>query len=148
MIKLTNVSLMRGRKVLLEEASAQVFPGHKVALIGSNGCGKSSLFALLRHELTLDAGDCTIPADWKIVSVAQETPSTDRKAIDYVIDGDKHLRQLQHLLAQAERAEDGVAIVKGSYVISIMIKGIYVVLKGYLWPQCNPGVGRFDNFKG
>ncbi|AIG00546.1 ATP-binding cassette domain-containing protein [Alteromonas australica] len=110
MIKLTNVSLMRGRKVLLEEASAQVFPGHKVALIGSNGCGKSSLFALLRHELTLDAGDCTIPADWKIVSVAQETPSTDRKAIDYVIDGDKHLRQLQHLLAQAERAEDGVAI--------------------------------------
>ena len=110
MIKLTNVSLMRGRKVLLEEASAQVFPGHKVALIGSNGCGKSSLFALLRHELTLDAGDCSIPADWKIVSVAQETPSTDRKAIDYVIDGDKHLRQLQHLLAQAERAEDGVAI--------------------------------------
>ena len=110
MIKLTNVSLMRGRKVLLEEASAQVFPGHKVALIGSNGCGKSSLFALLRHELTLDAGDCTIPADWKIVSVAQETPSTDRKAIDYVIDGDKRLRQLQHLLAQAERAEDGVAI--------------------------------------
>ena len=112
MIKLTNVSLMRGRKVLLEEASAQVFPGHKVALIGSNGCGKSSLFALLRHELTLDAGDCTIPADWKIVSVAQETPSTDRKAIDYVIDGDKHLRQLQHLLAQAERAEDGVAIAR------------------------------------
>ncbi|WP_421132902.1 ATP-binding cassette domain-containing protein [Alteromonas sp. A079] len=110
MIKLSNVSLLRGRKVLLEEASAQVFPGHKVALIGSNGCGKSSLFALLRKELSVDAGDCTLPSDWRIVSVAQETPATDRTAIEYVIDGDKHLRHLQQQLATAEQQEDGVAI--------------------------------------
>ena len=110
MIKLSNVSLLRGRKVLLEEASAQVFPGHKVALIGSNGCGKSSLFALLRKELSVDAGDCSLPSDWRIVSVAQETPATDRTAIEYVIDGDKHLRNLQQQLANAEQLEDGVAI--------------------------------------
>ncbi|NDV90776.1 ATP-binding cassette domain-containing protein [Alteromonas sp. 345S023] len=110
MIKLTNVSLMRGRKLLLDEASAQVFPGHKVALIGSNGCGKSSLFALLRHELTLEAGECSLPSQWRIVSVAQETPATDRNAIDYVIDGDKHLRGLQAALKEAEAKEDGVAI--------------------------------------
>ena len=110
MIKLSNVSLLRGRKVLLEEASAQVFPGHKVALIGSNGCGKSSLFALLRKELSVDAGDCSLPSDWRIVSVAQETPATDRTAIEYVIDGDKHLRNLQQQLANAEQFEDGVAI--------------------------------------
>jgi len=110
MIKLSNVSLLRGRKVLLEEASAQVFPGHKVALIGSNGCGKSSLFALLRKELSVDAGDCSLPSDWRIVSVAQETPATDRTAIEYVIDGDKHLRNLQQQLANAEQREDGVAI--------------------------------------
>lgn len=101
---------MRGRKLLLDEASAQVFPGHKVALIGSNGCGKSSLFALLRHELSLEAGDCSIPSHWRIVSVAQETPATDRRAIDYVIDGDKHLRDLQAALQEAEANEDGVAI--------------------------------------
>ncbi|WP_334030727.1 ATP-binding cassette domain-containing protein [Alteromonas sp. P256] len=110
MIKLSNVSLLRGRKMLLEDASAQVFPGHKVALIGSNGCGKSTLFALLRSELTVDAGDCSVPGDWRIVSVAQETPATDRRAIDYVVDGDKHLRTLQAQLALAEQQEDGVQI--------------------------------------
>lgn len=103
---------MRGRKVLLESASAQVFPGHKVALIGSNGCGKSTLFALLRNEMSVDAGDCVVPADWRIVSVAQETPATDRRAIEYVIDGDKHLRRLQAQLQQAEQDEDGVLIGK------------------------------------
>lgn len=110
MIKLTDVTLMRGRKVLLDHASAQVFPGHKVALIGSNGCGKSSLFALLRKELSVDTGECHVPSQWRIVSVAQETPSTDRVAIDYVIDGDKHLRTLQSELVRAEEAEDGEAI--------------------------------------
>ena len=110
MIKLSNVSLLRGRKMLLEDASMQVFPGHKVALIGSNGCGKSTLFALLRNELSVDAGDCSVPSDWRIVSVAQETPASDRTAIDYVIDGDKHLRHLQAQLGNAEEREDGVQI--------------------------------------
>ena len=110
MIKLTGISLMRGSKVLLENASAQVFPGHKVALIGSNGCGKSSLFSLLRGELTLDAGECYVPEDWRIVSVAQETPATNRRAIDYVIDGDKHLRNLQAQLTEAEHQGNGEAI--------------------------------------
>ncbi|RDV24918.1 ATP-binding cassette domain-containing protein [Alteromonas aestuariivivens] len=107
MIKLTDVTLMRGTKVLLEQASAQVNPGQKAALIGSNGCGKSSLFALLRGELSLDAGDSQVPGHWRIVSVAQETPAVDRGAIDYVIDGDRHLRQLQNALQQAEQAHDG-----------------------------------------
>ena len=110
MIKLSNVSLLRGRKMLLEDASAQVFPGHKVALIGSNGCGKSTLFALLRGELSVDAGDCSVPNDWRIVSVAQETPASHRTAIEYVIDGDQHLRALQAQLNDAEAAEDGVLI--------------------------------------
>lgn len=112
MIQLSQITLMRGSKVLLDEASAQVFPGHKVALIGSNGCGKSSLFALLRGELTLDAGDSSVPGDWRIVSVAQETPAVSRSAIEYVIDGDKVLRNLQQQLAQAEEAGDGEAIAK------------------------------------
>ena len=110
MIKLSDITLLRGSKVLLDEASAQVFPGHKVALIGSNGCGKSSLFALLRNELSVDAGECSVPAHWRIVSVAQETPAVDRAALDYVIDGDKHLRELQARLAQAEAAHSGELI--------------------------------------
>ena len=112
MIQLSQITLMRGSKVLLDAASAQVFPGHKVALIGSNGCGKSSLFALLRGELTLDAGDSSVPGDWRIVSVAQETPAVSRSAIEYVIDGDKVLRKLQQQLAQAEQDGEGEAIAK------------------------------------
>ncbi|OFC71626.1 ATP-binding cassette domain-containing protein [Alteromonas confluentis] len=110
MITLSDVTLMRGSKVLLEHASTQIFPGHKTALIGSNGCGKSTLFALLRGELSIDAGDCQVPAHWRIVSVAQETPAVDRSAIDYVIDGDKLLRDCQAKLADAEARHDGEAM--------------------------------------
>jgi ATP-binding cassette subfamily F protein 3 len=110
MIQLSNVTLMRGSKILLEDASAQVFPGHKVALIGSNGCGKSSLFALIRNELSVDAGDCHLPSGWRIVSVAQETPAVSRNAIDYVIDGDTLLRELQQQLVEAEAAHQGEKI--------------------------------------
>ncbi len=110
MITLSDVTLMRGSKVLLEHASTQIFPGHKTALIGSNGCGKSTLFALLRGELAVDAGDCQVPAHWRIVSVAQETPAVDRSAINYVIDGDKILRDLQARLADAEARHDGEAM--------------------------------------
>ncbi|MDC8829325.1 ATP-binding cassette domain-containing protein [Alteromonas gilva] len=125
MIQLSDVTLMRGSKVLLDGASAQVFPGHKVALIGSNGCGKSTLFALLRGELSVDAGDCSLPADWRIVSVAQETPAVNRSAIDYVIDGDKHLRRLQQQLADAEQAHNGEAI--GKYHDLLAQAGAYDV---------------------
>ncbi|MBU2978339.1 ATP-binding cassette domain-containing protein [Alteromonas sp. C1M14] len=110
MITLSDITLMRGSKVLLENASVQLFLGHKTALIGSNGCGKSSLFALLRQELSVDAGECQVPAQWRIVSVAQETPAVDRSAIDYVIDGDAHLRSLQQALTDAEANQDGDAM--------------------------------------
>ena len=110
MIHISDITFMRGAKELLSEASAQVFPGHKAALIGSNGCGKSSLFALLRGELSLDAGECRVPDQWRIVSVAQETPAVNRNALDYVIDGDTRLRQLQSELSEAEEAHNGEKI--------------------------------------
>ena len=98
---------MRGSKLLLEETSAVVYPGHKAGLIGANGCGKSSLFALIRGELHPDHGDCKLPKDWQIVSVAQETPAVQRSALDYVIDGDKRYRALQLRLQEAELQHNG-----------------------------------------
>ena len=88
MIQISGLSLMRGTKQLLEDTDAVIYPGHKVGLIGANGCGKSSLFALIRGELHADTGTCDIPKQWRIVSVAQETPATERSALEYVIDGD------------------------------------------------------------
>lgn len=110
MIQFSELSLMRGSKVLLQETNAVVYPGHKAGLIGANGCGKSSLFALIRGELHPDHGDCKIPKDWQIVSVAQETPAVQRSALDYVIDGDRQFRALQDKLQQAEEAHNGELI--------------------------------------
>lgn len=103
MIKLSDISLQRGQKVLLEQASLTVNPGQKFALIGANGSGKSSLFKLLLKQLPLDSGDLFIPKNWRISHMAQEVASCDRSAIDYVIDGDKALRALEQQLATAEQ---------------------------------------------
>jgi ATP-binding cassette subfamily F protein 3 len=110
MIQFSDVSLMRGSKVLLRDANAVVYPGHKAGLIGANGCGKSTLFALIKGELHTEQGDFNIPKNWQIVSVEQETPAVERSAIDYVIDGDKHYRKLQRQLIDAEQAHNGEQI--------------------------------------
>src|SRR5690349_10680886 len=107
MIRLSQVTLARGAKVLLEAADLSVNPGERVGLVGANGSGKSSLFALLRGELHADKGDADFPAHWRIAYVAQETPALERSAVDYAIDGDSALRKLEFLLSEAEAANDG-----------------------------------------
>ena len=69
--------------------------GHKLGLVGANGCGKSSLFAAIRRELLPDAGSIDLPASWTIAHVAQETAPSDRSAIDFVLDGDRELREIE-----------------------------------------------------
>ncbi len=108
MLELAAISLRRGSKLLLEGAALRVHPGQKLGLTGANGCGKSSLFALLRGELAPDAGEVSVPPDWRIAHVAQQTPGGERAAIEFVIDGDEELRALQRDLDAAERAGDGV----------------------------------------
>jgi ATP-binding cassette subfamily F protein 3 len=110
MIRLSNVTLRRGTKTLLEGADVALNPGDRIGLIGANGSGKSSLFALLRGELHADAGEVDYPARWRVSHVAQETPALDRPAIEYAIDGDATLRKLEADLARAEAADDGHAI--------------------------------------
>ena len=99
MIRWSNLSLRRGAKLLLEDISAVIHPGEKVGLVGANGSGKSSLFALLRGELHADQGDFTMPAGWRIAHVAQETAASRSSALDFVIDGDRHLRELETAIA-------------------------------------------------
>jgi len=109
MIRLQNLTLQRGPQRLLEDAELTLHAGQKAGLIGANGAGKSSLFALLRGELTPDSGDCQLPADWRIAHMRQEVDTLERIAVDYVLDGDIRLRQVQHDLAAAEAAHDGGA---------------------------------------
>ena len=110
MLQFDNVSLRRGPRLLFEGASFQIHPGKKTGLTGANGTGKSSLFALVLGSLTSDQGRVTHPADWIIAHVAQETPSSPRAALEYVLDGDTQLRRLQAQLTTAERADDGADI--------------------------------------
>src|SRR5258705_10181618 len=110
MIRLSQVTLRRGTKVLLEGADVSLNPGDKIGLIGANGSGKSSLFALLRGELHADQGDADFPARWRVAHVAQETPALDRPALEYAIDGDTTLRKLESALEEAEAADDGMRI--------------------------------------
>ncbi|QOL48054.1 ATP-binding cassette domain-containing protein [Massilia litorea] len=105
MIRFLNVSLMRGTKPLLENADLTLNPGDKIGLIGANGAGKSSLFAMLRNELHADQGEIDFPARWRMAYVAQETPALDRPALEYAIDGDVTLRRLQAELEELEAAE-------------------------------------------
>ncbi|KAA3653918.1 MAG: ATP-binding cassette domain-containing protein [Proteobacteria bacterium] len=110
MIQFRQLRLNRGAKVLVEGATVQLHPGWKVGLTGANGCGKSSLFALLRGQLHPDQGDCEIPPGWVIAHVAQETPALARSALDYTLDGDLELRRIEAKLAAAEAAHDGERI--------------------------------------
>jgi ATP-binding cassette subfamily F protein 3 len=108
MLQLRSLSLRRGTRLLLEGADLTVHPGQKVGLVGPNGCGKSSLFALIRSELHADAGDLSVPATWEIAHVAQQTPSGDQPAIEFVMDGDRALREIQAAIRAAEAADDGL----------------------------------------
>ncbi len=107
MITLTNLRLQRGNNVLLQKANARIDTGQSVGLVGRNGTGKSSLFALLRGELLADEGDVYIPNNWTIAHVAQEMPDTGESALDYVLAGDEALAALNAQLEQAIADDDG-----------------------------------------
>ena len=107
MITLRSVTLRRSAKVLLDNASVTLNPGEKVGLVGRNGAGKSTLFALFNGTLHEDAGDFSVPAQWRMAQVAQEMPETDQSATDFVIEGDSVLLAAQGEVHAAETSDDG-----------------------------------------
>ena len=108
MIELKNLTLQRGSKLLLDKANLTVSSQRRVGLVGRNGTGKSSLFALIKGEIAQDGGDVLLPAHWKLASVAQETPALDISALDYVLQGDGELQLFQTALHEAEAKNDGM----------------------------------------
>lgn len=110
MLKFDHLSLRRGGRVLLEDVTLLIHPGQKVGISGPNGCGKSSLLALILCQLAADTGNFSIPDGLSIAYVAQETPTVDTPALEYVLAGDKELMKLRYNLAQIEQTNDGQAI--------------------------------------
>ena len=100
MIRFESVTLLRGNKTLFSDSSLTIHAGQKIGLTGRNGTGKSSLFALLLGQLEVDGGDIAMPERWITAHVAQETPSSEKSTLDYVLDGDAELRSLQRAIAE------------------------------------------------
>ena len=106
MITLKNVTLRRSAKMLLDSASVTLNPGEKVGLVGRNGAGKSSLFALFNGTLHEDAGEYYIPTQWRMGQVSQDMPETDQPATDFVVEGDTVLLAAQTEVTASEATED------------------------------------------
>ena len=118
MIVLQDVVLRRGTKVVLDHASVTINPGEKVGLIGRNGAGKSSLFALLNKTLSEDKGEVQIPSAWQMAQVAQEMPESDDSATEFVLSGDIALGAAQQALLKAEASQDGMEIAHAHLALS------------------------------
>ncbi len=106
MLALTNIALRRGRKVLIEHASFQIHAGQRMGVIGANGSGKSSMFAMLLGELEADDGELALDPKDVIAHVAQESPDGSGSGVDYVMDGDHELRTVQAAIAEGEADAD------------------------------------------
>ncbi len=102
MIAFRNLGLRRGPRLLFSGLDAAIHAGWRLAVVGRNGCGKSSLFAAIQGELESDSGSIDLPADLRLASVAQETPALDEPALDYVLKGDE---QASSAVLAAEQAE-------------------------------------------
>ena len=110
MLQAINLGVRRGVKLLFENASFQIHPGQKVGLTGANGTGKSSLFSLILKQLQSDTGDCIYPDNWVIAHVAQEIPDGEQKALDFILDGDVELRQIEQAINKAESSNNGILL--------------------------------------
>lgn len=95
MLVAEELSFRRGDAVLFENLSFVVHPGQCVAVAGRNGVGKSTLFSLVRQQLSPDLGSISLPATWQIGWLEQEVHPTGRAALEYVIDGHRQLRHVQ-----------------------------------------------------
>ena len=110
MLVFSDLSLRRGKKTLLADATFTIPAGQKVGITGANGVGKSSLFSLILGDLDADHGNFSMPMDWVIAHVAQHTPGGDMPALDYVLQGDREYIELSEKISHATELNDGMAL--------------------------------------
>ena len=110
MLTFSGLSLRRGTRLLIADASFTIYRGEKVGIVGANGCGKSSLIALILGELQPDAGSFDMPTQLVVAHVAQEMDATQHPAVDFVMDGDAELRETEVAMAAAEARDAGAAL--------------------------------------
>lgn len=127
MIRLQQVNLHLGTKIILQQADLTVHDGHKLAVVGANGAGKSTLFKLLLKQLVPDQGELYLPKNWRIAHMAQEVAASQQSALDYVLDGHQEFRRIQQAMVSAENAQDDLTLAS--------LHGEFEVIHGYQVPQ-------------
>jgi ATP-binding cassette subfamily F protein 3 len=110
MLTLSQITLTRGNKVLLNQASVTLYEKQKIGLIGHNGCGKSTLFDFLLGKLSADTGNYLINPNLRISHLSQQLPDSNEQALDFVLSGDDEYLSLLCRLKQAEQIEDHAAV--------------------------------------
>jgi ATP-binding cassette subfamily F protein 3 len=110
MLALRNIAIQRGGRTLLEKVDLVLHAGQKAGITGVNGCGKSSLFALLLGELHAETGEAELPGGVLIAHVAQEVPAGTQTALDFVLAGDAAVARLESELRAAEQEGDGTRL--------------------------------------
>ena len=106
MIHLTNITLKRGHKTLFTGLDVTVHAGHRAGIVGRNGVGKSSLFLLLRGRLLPEEGDVRLPRSWTVAHLVQETVPSPVSALEWTMDGDRPLREVQRRIEAADAGGD------------------------------------------
>ena len=106
MINLNHVSLYRDSTCLFEEISLTLHDKQRVGLIGANGCGKSSLLAMIMRTLEPSSGSIDFSSDVAIRHVAQEIDQLTLSAHAYVLQGLPTIFNLQQAIEHAEKQQD------------------------------------------
>jgi len=109
-LRLTNLSLARGARVLYRDVTLNAAPGERIGLVGANGCGKSSLIAAVLGQLSLEAGAIEAPRPERIAHVAQDIDAAASTALEYVLEGHAALTQARAALARAEAGHDDLEL--------------------------------------
>ena len=112
MISLNNISLMRGNQLLIADSSLTLSGGQRIGIIGRNGAGKTSLFKALEGDIPLEQGAIELPNGLRTSTMSQETPGSQRSALEFVIDADTAYRTLERALQQAEADDDHAAMAR------------------------------------
>ncbi len=101
MLNILNMTFLQGGLALFQQATLQVFANQRIGLVGKNGCGKSTLFRLIRGELKPEAGDVSLQSGKTLAYVEQEIANSEQAALEFVLDGDVQMRRLAKILGQS-----------------------------------------------
>lgn len=126
MLRLLNLALSRGTRVLYRQATLIASPGERIGLVGPNGCGKSTLFAAILGDLSPEDGDVETPPAERIAHVAQSFTGDNVPAVDYVLAGHAPLMAARAALKAAETSGDDMKLAQAHANLAELNEGAIV----------------------